>query len=84
MGSAHSAGGHGTHPVVILAINALRLRRSSVTVAVVTGTGTRSTHVPVGADAGVTKHVGSYVNATDIHLIPAASCRSRRGLLAGP
>jgi mRNA interferase MazF len=72
----------GTHPVVILTINALRPRLSSVTVAVVTGTqGPRSTHVPVGADAGLSKYVESYVNATDIHSIATASCRSRRGLL---
>lgn len=73
----------GTHPVVILTINALRPRLSSVTVAVVTGTqGPRSTHVSVGADAGLSKYVESYVNVTDIHSIPTASCRSRRGLLA--
>ena len=73
----------GTHPVLILTINALRVRLSSVTVAVVTGTqGPRSTHVPVGADVGLSKYAESYVNATDIHSIPIASCRTRRGLLA--
>jgi len=73
----------GSHPVVILTVNALRPRLSSVTVAAITGTeGPRSTHVPVGADAGLTKYAESYVNATDIHTIPTASCRTRRGLLA--
>ena len=73
----------GTHPVVILTINALRPRLSSVTVAVVTGTqGPRSTHIPVGVDAGLNRYAESYVNATDIHSVPTASCRIRRGLLA--
>ena len=73
----------GTHPVVILTINALRIRLSSVTVAVVTGTqGPRSTHIPLGMEAGLSRYTESYVNATDVHSIPIASCRARRGLLA--
>ena len=71
------------HPVVVLTINALRSRLSSVTVAVATGTrGPLSTHVPVGTEAGLDKYPESYVNATDIHSIPTSSCRARRGLLA--
>ena len=75
----------GVHPVVILTINVLRSRLSSVTVAVTTGTrGPASTHVAVGMEAGLSKYPESYVNATDIHTIPTASCRARRGLLAPP
>lgn len=73
----------GVHPVVVLTINALRSRLSSVTVAVATGTrGPRSTHVPVGTDAGLSRYPESYVNATDIHTVPTGSCRNRRGRLS--
>jgi mRNA interferase MazF len=72
----------GVHPVVILTINALRDRLSSVTVAVVTGSrGPSSTNIPIGREAGLSKYPESYVNTTDIHTIASVSCRTRRGLL---
>ncbi len=74
----------GEHPVVIMTINRLRTRLLSVTVVLVTGTsGPRSTHIPLGPDAGVAKDAESYANATDLHTIPTAACRRRRGLLDG-
>jgi mRNA interferase MazF len=72
----------GEHPVVILTVNPLIARLSSVSVAVVTGTeGPDATHVLLGADAGLTKYPASFVNATDLHTISQARLRRRRGLL---
>lgn len=73
----------GAHPVVILSINELRRRLSAVSVVLVTGTdGPRSTHVPLGPDAGLDRYDESYANVTDLHTIPLAACRRRRGLLS--
>jgi mRNA interferase MazF len=73
----------GDHPVVILTSNALISRLGAVTVAVVTGTeGPSATHVPLGADAGVTKYPVSWVNSTDLHTVPRARLRRRRGLVS--
>lgn len=73
----------GSHPAVILTVNVLRGRLSSVTVVLVTGSsGPQATHVPLDADAGVTMYPLSYVNATDLHTVPVSRCRRRRGLLA--
>ena len=72
----------GPHPVVILTINPLLTRLSSATVLVVTGTeGPAATHIPVGAEAGLTKYDVSYVNVTDIHTIAQAKLTKRRGAL---
>jgi mRNA interferase MazF len=74
--------GVGEHPVVVLTVNPLISRLSSVTVAVVTGTeGPNSTHVPLGTDAGLTRYDVSFVNATDIQTVAQARLRRRRGLL---
>lgn len=74
--------GVGIHPVVVLTINPLLIRLSSVTVLVVTGTeGPAATHIPVGSEAGLTKYDVSYVNVTDIHTIPQAKLTKRRGAL---
>jgi mRNA interferase MazF len=75
----------GEHPVVVLTINRLRDRIASVTVVLVTGTGgPRWTHIPLGPDAGLDRYAESYANVTDVHTIPTAACRRRRGLLAPP
>ena len=72
----------GEHPVVVLTVNPLIGRLSSVTVAVVTGTeGPAVTHIPLGTDAGLTKYDVSYANATDLHTIAQPRLRRRRGLL---
>lgn len=75
--------GIGEHPAVILTINRLRARLSSVSVVAITGTaGPASTHVALGVDAGVAKYNESYANVTDLHTVPVGACRRRRGLLA--
>ena len=74
--------GAGVHPVVVLTINPLLVRLSSVTVLVVTGTeGPAATHVPIGREAGLTKYNESYVNVTDVHTIAQARLTKRRGAL---
>jgi mRNA interferase MazF len=74
--------GAGVHPVVVLTINPLLARLSSVTVLVITGTeGPLATHIPVGPEAGLTKYEVSYVNVTDIHTIAQAKLGQRRGAL---
>lgn len=75
----------GAHPAVVLSVNALVQRLSSVTVAVITGTaGPPSTHVQLDSDAGLTGREVSYANATDLHTIPKARLRKRRGRLSPP
>jgi mRNA interferase MazF len=72
----------GPHPAVVLTINELRGHYDETTVALVTGTsGPRLTHVPVGADSGLTKYDESYVNVTNLFSIPTSKFRLRRGLL---
>jgi mRNA interferase MazF len=74
--------GAGNHPVVVLTINPLIGRLSSVTVAVVTGTeGPSVTHIPLGPEAGMTKYDVSYANVTDIHTIAQTKLSRCRGSL---
>ena len=57
---------------------------AATTAVLVTGTpGPRSTHVPLGRDAGLTGHDESYAVATELHNVPLAALRRRRGRL-GP
>ena len=72
----------GEHPAVVLTVNPMIQRLSSVTVVVVTGTeGPSTTHVALGSDAGLTRYDVSYANATDVHTIDKARLRRRRGRL---
>ncbi len=72
----------GHHPVVILTINPLLQRLSSTTAVLITGTpGPRSTHIPLGADAGLTRYPESYAVATELHNVPLQALRMRRGAL---
>jgi mRNA interferase MazF len=72
----------GEHPFVVLSVNSMIARLGSVMAALVTGTsGPSATHIPLSADAGLTGHDESYVNATDLHQIPKESLRRRRGRL---
>ena len=76
--------GAGTHPFVILTVNPMIARPGAVTAVLVTGTaGPRYTHIPLGAEAGLTEYAGSYANATDLHTIPKPRLYNRRGRLAG-
>ena len=71
------------HPVVILTINTLLQRLSATTVVLVTGTpGPRSTHIPLGPDAGLTRYDESYAVATELHNVPLAALRTQRGRLS--
>lgn len=73
----------GPHPVVVLTVNRIAEPLSSVTVALITGTaGPTATHVPTGADAGLTKYDESYVNCTDLHTVAKPRLRRKLGLLA--
>lgn len=73
----------GDHPVVILTINALLQRLSATTAVLVTGTpGPRSTHIPLGPDAGLTRYDESYAVATELHNVPLATLRAQRGRLS--
>ncbi len=73
----------GRHPVVVLTVNRLLRHLSSTTVVLVTGTaGPRSTHVPLGADAGLTRYDESYAVATELHNVPLAALTVRRGRLS--
>ncbi len=75
----------GPHPAVALTTNALRGRLSSVTVVLITGTpGPETTHVGLGASAGLTKYAVSYANVTDVHTVPVARFRRFRGRLTPP
>jgi mRNA interferase MazF len=59
-------------------------RTGAVTAVLVTGTaGPTYTHIPLGADAGLTEYAESYANATDLHTIPKPRLHRRRGRLAG-
>ena len=72
----------GTHPFVVLTINLMIGRLGSATAALVTGNeGPRSTHIPLGNEAGLTEYPESYVNVTDLHTIPKPRLHRRRGRL---
>lgn len=72
----------GPHPFVILTVNPLIEKLGSVVAALVTGNdGPRLTHIPLGAEVGLTEYDESYVNATDLHQLPKAGLRRRRGRL---
>jgi mRNA-degrading endonuclease toxin of MazEF toxin-antitoxin module len=72
----------GSRPCVVLSTNALIERLGAVTVAEITGTeGPRSTHVEVGAEAGLSGRARSWVNATGLHTVPKGKLRRHRGRL---
>lgn len=72
----------GSHPVVILTINPLLQRLSSTTTVLITGSaGPRSTHIPLDAEAGLTRYPESYAVATELHNVPLSALRRRRGRL---
>ena len=73
----------GDHPVVILTVNRLLQVLSSTTGVLITGTpGPRSTHVPLGPEAGLTRYGESYAVATELHNVPLAALRRHRGRLS--
>ena len=75
--------GSGVHPAVVLSVNALNSRLGHVVVLPITGTGGPPlTHIPRGADAGLTRYDESYVDVTGVQAVARRRCRRRRGLLA--
>ena len=73
----------GLHPVVILTSTALIPHLQAVSAAIVTGTpGPTTTHVALDEAAGVSRYPVSWVNATDLHSVPLARLRIRRGRLS--
>ena len=75
--------GFGVHPVVVLSSNALNTRLGHVVVLPITGTsGPPLTHIPLSADAGLTRYDESYVDVTGVRAVARGRCRRRRGLLA--
>ena len=75
--------GAGMHPFVILTVNPMIAQLGAVTAVLVTATaGPRYTHIPLGADTGLTEYTESYANAADLHTIPKPRLHRRRGRLA--
>ncbi|HEV2088300.1 MAG TPA: type II toxin-antitoxin system PemK/MazF family toxin [Cryptosporangiaceae bacterium] len=73
----------GAHPAVVLSVNPLNVRLGHVAVVPVTGTkGPESTHVPVTADAGLTRNDESYADVTALQPVARGRFLRRRGLLA--
>ncbi|MFC6011084.1 type II toxin-antitoxin system PemK/MazF family toxin [Nocardia lasii] len=73
----------GPHPVVVLTVNRIAEPLTAVSVALITGTsGPGTTHIPIGADCGLTKYDESYVNCADLHTVAKTRLRRRLGLLA--
>jgi mRNA interferase MazF len=72
----------GPHPAVVLSINLLNSRLGHVAVIPVTGTpGPAQTHVPLDADAGLTRYDQSYADVTALQPVARDRLLSRRGLL---
>ncbi len=72
----------GEHPAAVLSVNPLNRRLGHVAVVPITGTpGPELTHVPLTAEAGLTRYDESYADITGLQ--PAARGRflRRRGLL---
>lgn len=74
--------GFGRHPAVVFSINALNTRLGHVAVIPVTGTlGPEQTHVPLDADAGLTRYPQSYADITAVQPVARTRLLNRRGLL---
>lgn len=74
--------GFGPHPAVVLSINAMNARLGHVAVIPVTGTlGPEQTHVPLTADAGLTRYDESYADITALQPVARSRLLARRGLL---
>ncbi len=72
----------GRHPAIVLSINPLNTRLGHVAVIPVTGTrGPEQTHIPLTADAGLTRYDESYVDITALQPVTRSRLLRRRGLL---
>ncbi len=73
----------GIHPAVIVSVNPMNSRQGHVAVIPITGTpGPSSTHIPLGAEAGLTKYAESYADVTTLRPVARDRLRKQRGLLA--
>ena len=74
--------GFGVHPAVVMSVNALNTRLGHVAALPITGTsGPTLTHIPLTADAGLTRYDESFVDITAVQAVARGRCRGRRGLL---
>lgn len=72
----------GVHPAVVLSINLLNVRLGHVAVIPVTGTaGPGDTHIPLTAEAGLTRYAESYADVTGLRPVRRDQLLTRRGLL---
>ncbi len=75
--------GFGEHPAVVLSANALNNRLGHVAVIPITGTlGPELTHVPLTADAGLTRYAESYADVTSLQPVARGRLLRRRALLS--
>ena len=73
----------GAHPAVVLSINALNVRLGHVAVVPVTGTaGPDQTHIPLTAEAGLTRYDESYADITALQPVVRTQLLLHRGRLA--
>jgi mRNA interferase MazF len=73
----------GVHPAVVLSVSRLNVRLGHAAVIPITGTrGPEGTHVPLTADAGLTRYAESYADITSLQPAARGRFRHRRGLLA--
>ena len=73
----------GDHPAVVLSANPLNARLRHVAVVPITATsGPALTHVPLTADAGLTRYGESYADITALQPVARGRLLRRRGLLA--
>lgn len=72
----------GMHPAVVISINPMNARLGHVAAIPVTGiTGPELTHIPLPADAGLTRYDESYADVTALQPVARNRLLSRRGLL---
>lgn len=72
----------GMRPAVVLSINLLNTRLGHVAVIPVTGTaGPEQTHIPLTAEAGLTRYEESYADVTALQPVARTSLLTRRGLV---
>lgn len=72
----------GPHPSVVLSVNALNSRLGHVAVLPITGTrGPALTHIPLDADAGLTRYHESYVDITALQPVDRMGLLRLRGRL---
>ena len=73
----------GSHPAVVMSVNSLNSRLGHVAVIPITGTpGPAGTHIPLDADAGLTRYDHSFADVTSLRPVARTSLRIQRGLLA--